>query len=399
MTFSQTVLPKTSDSVITAEAFLEHHLYTKQEIDDWLANSAFPFAKYNSEFGWLLNSDLIQDGVDNTVSVYTYVGEDGERIMTNYADKPCRINTYGDSFTQCHQVSDNETWQEVIAAHIQEPVRNYGIGGWSSYQAYLRMLKEEIHNPAKYIIFNIYQDDHRRNLDSWRNIRVNKHPKFIEPTLPYLEVNLKEKVVVEHPNPCITPESLYQLCDLEKTISLFKDDFVLQIMLAHLNSKLENPYRSYSHIMALTKTHGIETNIESNENLSQVAEELHIEASLFASSWLIDRIEEFAEKNDKKVLYVLSYPASSIAKYIEEGERWDKPFVDDLKKKEVVFVDMAEEHKTDYMKYKISIEDYLDQYFIGHYNPLGNHFHGFAIKNKLVGLLDPKPIPYQTSVK
>ncbi|CAM9988580.1 unnamed protein product, partial [Chrysoparadoxa australica] len=387
------------DSIITAEDFLKNHLYTKQEIDDWLANNAFPFAKYNSEFGWLLNSDFIQDGVDNTVSVYNYVGEDGERIMTNYADKPCRINTYGDSFTQCHQVSDNETWQEVIAAHIQEPVRNYGIGGWSSYQAYLRILKEEIRNPAKYIIFNIYQDDHRRNLDSWRNIRVNKHPKFIEPPLPYLEVDLKNKEVVEHPNPCNTPESLYQLCDLEKTKSLFEDDFVLQIMLAHLNSKLENPYRSYSHIMSLTKTHGIETNIESNENLSQVAEDLHIEASLFASGWVIDRIEEFAEKNDKKVLYVLSYPASSIAKYIETGERWDNPFVDYLKKKEVVFVDMAEEHKTDYMKYKISIEDYLDQYFIGHYNPLGNHFHGFAIKNKLVGLLDPKPRPYQTSVK
>ncbi len=64
--------------------------------------------------------------------------------MSNYKEKSCRINTYGNSFTQCHEVSDHETWQEILAAHLQEPVRNFGIGGWSVYQAYLRMLKEVV---------------------------------------------------------------------------------------------------------------------------------------------------------------------------------------------------------------------------------------------------------------
>ena len=175
---SQTVSQNTDDSIVTAHSFLKSYLYTKQEIDDWFAGRAFPFAKYHSEFGWLLNSDLIQDGVDGSISVYTYTGEDGERIMMHYADRPCRINTYGNSFTQCHQVIDYETWQEVLAAHLQEPVRNFGIGGWSSYQAYLRMLKEENRNPAEYIIFNIFQDDHRRNLDSWSKYPQEKTSKI-----------------------------------------------------------------------------------------------------------------------------------------------------------------------------------------------------------------------------
>ena len=59
---------------------------------------------------------------------------EGERLLSNYSEKKCRINTYGDSYTMCHQVSDHETWQEVLAAHIQEPIRNFGIGGWSVYQ-------------------------------------------------------------------------------------------------------------------------------------------------------------------------------------------------------------------------------------------------------------------------
>lgn len=59
-----------------------------------------------------------------------------------YADQKPRINTYGNSFTQCHQVSDGETWQEYLAAHLGEPIGNFGTGGHGVYQAYRRMLRE-----------------------------------------------------------------------------------------------------------------------------------------------------------------------------------------------------------------------------------------------------------------
>ena len=53
-----------------------------------------------------------------------------------------------------------------------------------------------------------------------------------------------------------------------------------------------------------------------------------------------------------------------------------------------------EAHAADYAQFSISVEDYLKRYWIGHYNPLGNHFTAFALKNKLVEMLDPKPAPY-----
>ena len=37
----------------------------------------------------------------------------------------------------------------------------------------------------------------------------------------------------------------------------------------------------------------------------------------------------------------------------------------------------------------------MKQYFIGHYNPRGNHFFAYSIKDKVVGWLDPKPITYR----
>ena len=84
----------------------------------------------------------MKDDIEDSYTLAHYEPT-GERRMLNYADQPCRINTYGNSFTQCQQVSDGETWQEYLAAHMGEPIRNFGIGGYGVYQAYRRMLREE----------------------------------------------------------------------------------------------------------------------------------------------------------------------------------------------------------------------------------------------------------------
>ncbi len=384
-----------NNETIDVRSYLKEILYTRKEVDDWLAGKAFPFSKYHPEFGWLLNNGHFRDGIDDSRSAYTYSGSDGERMMSNYNDKPCRINTYGDSFTQCHQVSDHETWQEVLAAHIQEPVRNYGIGGWSVYQAYLRMLREEKRHPADYIIFNIYEDDHRRNLDAWRNIRVKKHPQHIEATLPFVKVDMKKDQIIEYKNPCPTPESIYKLCDLDETYKLFRDDFVLQIMLAHRNSEMNNTETGYKELKKLIKTHGIETNLDNSKTLDHHAFEIHQEAAIFSSKKIVEKIEKFAKAQGKKVLYVLSFPGSSVAEFIKEGKRSDHEFVSFMKEQNLLYIDLLEEHARDFRLFNLDMEAYIDRYFIGHYTPLGNFFCAHALKERLIDMLEPKPIPYK----
>lgn len=388
--------PVASDKTgaITARDYLKGLLYTPEEVRQWLEEKAFPFAKYSSEFGWLLRNARFQDGVDGSTSVYTY-GSLDERITINYKDRPCRINTYGNSFTQCHQVSDGETWQEVLAAHLQEPVRNFGVGGWSVYQAYRRMLKEEQRAPSEFIIFNIYDDDHFRNLDSWRNIRVQKHERLIEPTLPYVVVNAKEGIFEERPNPCPTPESVYKLCDLDWVVETFKDDFSLKIMLAHLNAKTGNPELAYKETMKLVTTHGIITRIDTVETLSQAANQLHQQSAYYSTRRIVEKVEAFAREQHKKVLYVLSYSRKSIEQFILTGERRDKVFVEFMQKSGLPVVDLLAAHVSDFAKFKVELKGYLTNYFVGHYNPLGNFFCAQTIKPRLVKLLEPKPLPYQ----
>ena len=96
---------------------------------------------YDAELGFVhTNAIHSSDGVNGANTFYSYMA-DGARRLVNFAHRPCRIHTYGDSFTHCDQVNDGETWQEAISAHLQEPVRNYGVGGYSVYQAYRRMRK------------------------------------------------------------------------------------------------------------------------------------------------------------------------------------------------------------------------------------------------------------------
>ncbi len=379
---------------ITAREMLKGLLLTRTGVEQWLAGKAYPFAKYNSEFGWLLRSGLAADGVDQSTCIYTFGALD-QRITINYRDQPCRINTYGNSFTQCHQVSDGETWQEIIAAHLQEPVRNFGVGGWSVYQAYLRMLKEEERAPADFIILNIYDDDHFRNLDSWRSIRMSRHPQFIEPTLPYVTVNTQEQHFEERPNPCPTPESVFNLTDLDWVENQFKDDFVLQIMLAHANTSAANPRQKYTDLMKLATTTGIVTRIDTEASFSQAADEIFSRAAYFATERIIEKVEAYAKIANKRVLYILSYPATYIARFISEQSRNDQEFLDFMEKRGLPVVDLAKAHKADFSHYKGGLKDYLTQYFIGHYNPSGNFFCANAIKTKLVEMLDPKPVPYR----
>lgn len=127
---------------------------------------------YDAELGWTLVNAHRGGSIDGSLGVYTYDpplpgAKDRPRAVINDGGgRHCRIHTFGDSFTHCDQVSDGETWQEFLAAHIREPVKNFGVGGYSVFQAFRRMARVELGGPevASLVILNIYDDDHFRNL-------------------------------------------------------------------------------------------------------------------------------------------------------------------------------------------------------------------------------------------
>ncbi len=158
--------------MVTFEEFLRESAVSRQVLDRFLGGPSW--ARFDPEVGYVLGNYLPSDGIDKSATIST-VQANGARTSFMYAGRKCRINTYGDSFTQCHQVSDGETWQEYLAGHLGEPVRNFGMGGFGVYQSYRRMLREErSDHGVEYIMLYLWGDDHIRSLLRCRHAIINR---------------------------------------------------------------------------------------------------------------------------------------------------------------------------------------------------------------------------------
>ena len=94
-------------------------------------------------------------------------------------------------------------------------------------------------------------------------------------------------------------------------------------------------------------------------------------------------------------MIILSFRQGNIAADLRGEPRFDKSLVDWLKDKPYPVIDMRDLFRADYQHCKMDINAYLKRYYIGHHNPAGNFFTAWAIKDKIVEWLDPKPLPYQ----
>jgi len=378
------------------EQYLKESAVTRELIDRFLRGPSW--AKFDPELGYVLGNYLPTDGIDGSSTLSTNQSN-GARTSFVYSGKKCRINTYGDSFTLCHQVSDAETWQEYLAGHLGEPIRNFGMGGYGVYQAYRRMVREERSNHgAEYVIFYVWGDDHIRSLLRCRHAIIYKtwdhqggrmfHNNFWS----YLEMDLATGRFVEKDNLLPTRESLYQMTDPQWMVDHLKEDLALQLY-AFKRGYIRDLDREPVSRLAMRLNYALDWSQEST--LPRQAGELLDKYSLTATEHILGKARDFARQNNKKLLVILFDPGRVLPEMRTSGKRYDQQIVDYLTKERFDFFDMNDVHLRDFQNYKLSFADYMKLYFIGHYNPRGNHFFAYSIKNKVVEWLFPKPITYQ----
>ncbi len=378
------------------EAYLRESAVSKEVIDRFLEGPAW--ARFDPELGYTLGSYMPQDGVDGSATIST-ARPDGARTSFLYADRPCRINTYGDSFTQCHQVSDGETWQEYLAGHLGEPIRNFGMGGYGVYQSYRRMVREErTGHGARHLIFYIWGDDHVRSLLRCRHAIIFRwwnhqggrafHNNF----WPNVELDLKTGRFVEKENLLPTPEALYGMTDPERMAKLLEDDLALRLFAFKLGLIRDLDREKTD---ALAAHLGFAMDWSRAADLPAQADELLERYSLRATRYVLERARDFARQNDKKLLVVLFDPYRVLNELRDGRKRFDQSVVDYLVQEKIDYFEMNEVQLRDFCRQKLSFEEYMKQYFIGHYNPRGNHFFAYSIKDRIVEWLDPGPITYR----
>ena len=380
----------------TLVEFLKASAVPRSVIDGFLRGPGW--AKFDPELGYVLANDIPTDGMDHSATLSTS-RPDGARTSFMYTDRKCRINTYGDSFTQCHQVSDGETWQEYLASHLGEPIRNFGMGGYGVYQAYRRMIREEKTNHgAEYLILYIWGDDHIRSLLRCRYPLFaldwdNKEGRsFHGNPWSHLEMNLETGLMVEQESLLPTRDSLYQMTEPEWMVEHLKDDLALQLYAFKLGY-IRDLDRVKVDKLAIHL--GSAINWNEQKSLPDQVSSLLDRYSLRATKFILNKSREFADREGKKLMIVLFDPYRAMVSMSQNAGRYDQEIVDYLVREKFRFFDMNPVQLVDHARSNQTLQMYMSQYFIGHYNPRGNHFFAYSIKNRVVEWLDPKPITYR----
>jgi hypothetical protein len=393
-------------SMTTLRALLREATPGREEVDRWLDPAAPKWAQFDAELGYRPHDCLVRDGVDGALTVYRYEAS-GARRRVAYAEAPCRINTYGNSFTQCHQVSDGETWQEYLAAHLGEPLRNFGVGGYGVYQAYRRLVREEqTAAGASHVVLNIWRDDHVRSLyawmwlhsTTWRGVLAEgalgaRVSMFHATPWAHLRLDPDTGAFAERENPYPTPESLYRLCDPDHVYERFRGDVDVQLAAAQRGAPDVDRALLRRVADALGEPAPAEA-FAAAEATAATARRLLQACGLRASAYVVERARAFAAAHGKRLLLLLSYLESDITAAVRGAPRFDEAFVRVLAQTGVPVVDSLQMHVEDYAAYRCSPGEYAARLFVGHYNPRGNHFFAFAIKDAVVAWLEPKPPAY-----
>lgn len=383
---------------VTYEEHLRQAVVDRATIDRFLDPERPSWATFDPVTGYRLGNFLPRDGIDESSTISTY-GPDGARTATNHVDRPSRIATYGDSFTQCHQVSDGETWQEYLAAHLGEPVRNFGVGGFGVYQAYRRMLDvERTERGSEYVILYVWGDDHIRSLLRCRHAATypwfnNSGTMFHANFWSNVEMNLDTGELEECDNLLPTPESVYQMTDADWMADSLRDDLALRLA-AYARGRVTD--LDMAAVRALADHLKFDPQaLGDAQSPRLVVQELLDRYAFATTKFVLSKAGDFVERRGKKLLVILFDPYRVMRSLVERQQRYDQEVVDFLRQTSFRYFDMNLAHLDDYQSFSISFDEYLRRYFIGHYNPAGNHFFAYSIKPTIVDWLHPKPTTYQ----
>ncbi len=267
------------------------------------------------------------------------------------------------------------------------------------------MIREEkTEGSAKYIVLNIFSDDHFLSIYTWRLLHLlgdarlfksspsSESSAFMFNANPWAHVRLNPETgeFEEHENPYASPDMLYQLCDSTHLYQTFKDDFDVHARLAQLGATDLNLEVLGETADAL----GMTTDFSSPESTANTARDLLQTCALRSSMYIVDKMRRFAKEAGKELMVLLSYPSNDVVHACRNRPHFDRIFVDYLTAHGFLFFDSLQAHLEEFKLFNCSPEEYAQRYYTGHYTPAGNHFFAFAMKDTLVKWLAPPPPTY-----
>ena len=124
---------------------------------------------YDKELGWVRkpNTEHKERGKDGEVK-WT-INDRGARTNPGFESTESTISCYGDSFSFCRQVNNENTWEHYLSELLKTNVQNFGVGNYGLDQAVLRLKREFESNPTKKVMIGVVPDTISRILSMWKH--------------------------------------------------------------------------------------------------------------------------------------------------------------------------------------------------------------------------------------
>lgn len=179
------VLAKVYRPVYFEKSLSFYHDYLTAISDDYVRR--FRSDAYDPLLGWnnKPNSRKIGTNAAGMSWVATY-DQFGARTNPAFED-PGLIASYGDSYTHGDEVNGDETWQYYLSKKIRSNVQNFGVGGYGTDQALLK-LEQNFRNGflTPYVLLGIHEENINRIVNTFRPfyipgawIKLGFKPRFI----------------------------------------------------------------------------------------------------------------------------------------------------------------------------------------------------------------------------
>jgi len=131
-------------------------------------------------------------------------------------------SAYGDSFTWCDEVNDEETWEEIFRSNHGLQIKNLGVCAYGTDQAFLKLRKYYQSNPSRVVILGVYPENICRVINTLRRFYTSTDtyplvkPRFV------LDAGGKNKLLS---SPILKADDLLKLESVEMLKSLAVHDF------------------------------------------------------------------------------------------------------------------------------------------------------------------------------
>lgn len=135
--------------------------------------------------GWTAASYATTDELDKTGA---------RRLIPPFPDTtaPC-ISAYGDSFVWGDEVDSRTAWINQLAQKLQCPVKNFGVNGYGTDQAYLRY-RENLSDRSPVVLLGLTVENIIRNVNRYRGLIYSGHrgpgfkPRFISENNAHIQL-------------------------------------------------------------------------------------------------------------------------------------------------------------------------------------------------------------------